>query len=145
VKVFHFPLHRALHIRRAQLELERIKYQRLMRDREQLELQVTAIQVDAADTRSAIATRTHLLPGEISTMPDYLRGARQRLRKLDELRKELANRLQEQQRQMVEAERKVKLLEKLRTRRFGEWENEMLKEQETFAADAYLARWSISS
>jgi predicted transcriptional regulator len=78
-------------------------------------------------------------------MPDYLRGTRQRLRKLDELRKELAKGLQEQQRQLVEAERKVKLLEKLRTKRLDEWENEMLKEQETFAADAYLARWVISS
>jgi flagellar export protein FliJ len=145
VKVFRFPLDRALHIRRAQLEMERAKYQRLMRDREQLELQVTAIQVEVADTRSAIATRTHLLPGEISTMPDYLRGTRQRLLKLDELRKELAKRLQEQQRQLVEAERKVKLLEKLRTKRLKEWECEMLKEQENFAADAYLARWSISS
>jgi flagellar protein FliJ len=145
VKVFHFSLDRALHIRRAQFEVERVKYQRLERDREQLEAQVTAIQVEAAHARSAIVARTHLLPGEISTMPDYLRGTKQRLSKLDELRKDLARRLQEQQRQLVEAERKVKLLEKLRTKRFGEWQTEMQKEQETFAADAYLARWTISS
>jgi flagellar export protein FliJ len=145
VKAFHFPLDRALHIRRAQLEIEQAKHQRLMRDREQLELQVVRIQTEAAAARNAITTQALLVPGEISTMPDYLRGTKQRLVKLDHVRQELVSKMQEQKRQLLEAERRVKLLEKLRTKRLGAWEIEMHKEQETFAADAYLARWIVST
>jgi flagellar export protein FliJ len=145
VKAFRFPLDRALHIRRAQLEIEQAKHQRLLRDREQLELNVMKIQTETAAARNAIATQALLVPGEISTMPDYLRSTKQSLLKLDQTRQELVKKTQEHRRQLLEAERRVKLLEKLRTKRLGAWEIETQKEQETFAADAYLARWIISS
>jgi hypothetical protein len=145
MKAFRFPLDRALHIRRAQLEQERARHQRLIRQREQLELHATTIQQEAVTARQAIATQTLLLPGEMSTLPDYQRGAKYRLLKLDQERQTLVKKIQEQQRQTVEAERKVKLLEKLRTKRFTAWDTEMQKEQENFAADAHLARWTVSS
>jgi hypothetical protein len=77
-------------------------------------------------------------------MPDYQRGIKSRLEKLRQQKQDLLKRRQEQQRLTVEAERRVKLLEKLREQRFAEWEAAMEREQESFAGDAYLARWGAS-
>jgi flagellar export protein FliJ len=145
VKAFRFPLDRALHIRRAQLEVEQAKLQMLIRDRERIELRVAGILAESKATRQALTAQPLLNSGELSTMPDYQRGAKQLLQKLDHYKQDLLKRAQEQQRQTLEAERKVKLLEKLRGRRFTEWGIQADKEQENFAADAYLARWTISS
>jgi flagellar export protein FliJ len=145
VKAFRFPLDRALHIRRAQFEIEQAKLQLMTREREQLEIKVTEIVTEAATARRTLATQALLVPGEISTMPDYQRGTKQMLLKLEQQKVDLARRSQEQKRQTLEAERKVKLLEKLREKRFDEWETQMEKDQEAFTADAYLARWTVSS
>jgi flagellar export protein FliJ len=145
VKAFRFPLDRALHIRRAQFEIEQAKLQLITREREQLEIKVTEIVTEAATARRTLATQALLVPGEISTMPDYQRGTKQMLLKLEQQKVDLARRSQEQKRQTLEAERKVKLLEKLREKRFDEWETQMEKDQEAFTADAYLARWTVSS
>jgi flagellar export protein FliJ len=140
MKTFRFPLDRALHIRRAQLEIEQAKLQRLTRGLEQLDVTATGIQTEAAATRQLIIVQ----PGDTSTMPDYQRGIKSRLEKLRQQKQDLLKRRQEQQRLTVEAERRVKLLEKLREQRFAEWEAAMEREQESFAGDAYLARWGAS-
>jgi hypothetical protein len=145
VKAFRFPLDRALHIRRAQLEVEQAKLQGLTHQREQLAMQTAQVIDEAAATRRAIATQSPLIPGEISTMSDYQRSIKQNLHKLAQRSQELAGAVMKQQQQAIEAERKVKLLEKLRTKRFDEWETQMEKDQENFSADAYLARWTVSS
>jgi hypothetical protein len=141
VKSFRFPLDRALHIRRAQLEIEQAKLQRLVRDREQLESQAQDIRNESSATRKALTTQSLFAAGEIATMPDYQRGAKLRLHKLEQQKNALIGKAQEQRRVTIEAERKVKLLEKLRSKRLGEWQTGMNNEQENFAADAYLARW----
>jgi len=42
---------------------------------------------------------------------------------------------------VLEAQRRVRLLERLRERRFSEWEAELNRELEALAAESYLARW----
>jgi flagellar export protein FliJ len=145
MKAFRFPLDRALHIRRAQLEVEQAKLQILTRERERIELRVTGVIAESVAARQSLATQPLLTSGELSTMPDYQRGTKQLLQKLDLFKQDLLKKSLEQQRQTVEAERKVKLLEKLRGKRLTEWGSQAQKEQEDFAADAYLARWTVSS
>jgi hypothetical protein len=41
----------------------------------------------------------------------------------------------------IEAQRRVKLLERLREQRLREWTSAMDAEQESFAAEAWLGRW----
>jgi flagellar export protein FliJ len=144
MKAFRFALDRALHIRRTQLEIERSKLQKLVREGEQLDKQAAALIAEAAGNRRMVSTQQLLTGSEIAMMPDYQRASKQRLLKLDSLKQDLVKRIQEQQRQTVEAERKVKLLEKLRAKRFSEWETLTRKEQEDFASDAFLARWTPS-
>jgi hypothetical protein len=144
MKAFRFPLDRALHIRRTQLEIERAKLQKLTNDREQLELQATELLLESVNTRRTILTQGLVTAGEISTMPDYQRNTREHLRRLDRQKQDLLKKTESQMHQAVEAERKVKLLERLRGQRFAEWNSLAQKEQENFIADAYLARWTVS-
>jgi flagellar export protein FliJ len=144
VRAFRFPLDRALHIRRAQSGIEQARLQRLLHDREQVERQAAQTLADSAAIRIALTAQPLLASSEISTIPDYQRGARVNLDRLDHRRQQLQQRIQEQKKALAEAERKVKLLEKLRARRFAEWEAQIQKELDNFAADAYLARWTVS-
>jgi hypothetical protein len=142
MKAFRFTLDRALHIRRSQLGIEQDKLQKFIRDREQLELQATSIRSEAAGARRLVSSQELIAAEEISTVPDYQRSAKHRLLKLDQQKQDLLTQTQEQRRKTFEAERKVKLLEQLRDRRFAQWSSMMEKEQEAFASDAYLARWT---
>jgi hypothetical protein len=144
MKAFRFPLERALHVRRTQLEVEQSRLEILLHQREQLELQGAGILTEAASTRHAITKELLLKTHEISTVPDYQRNTKLRLARLDRQKQELMKVTQDQKRLTLEAERKVKLLEQLRDKRFSEWNSLAQKEQETFAADAYLARWAVT-
>jgi len=142
MKAFRFPLDRALHLRRLQLELEQAKLQQLARDRDQLDLRATAIRSDAARTRAASTSQPQISSIELAALPGYQTGVRNRLSKLDGQKRDILKRIEDQRRVTLEAERKVKLLEQLREKRYADWSALMNREQEAFAAEAYLARWS---
>ena len=49
-----------------------------------------------------------------------------------------------QQQSVVEARRRVRLMEKLEERRLREWKTAVDREQETLSSELYLARWKRS-
>jgi hypothetical protein len=53
------------------------------------------------------------------------------------------NALEEQRKVMLEARRKLRLLEKLKERRYAEWSAAAAKELEEMASESYLARWAV--
>jgi hypothetical protein len=57
------------------------------------------------------------------------------------LRLEAAQKLAEQQKLMLEARRRCRLLERLKERRFTAWTATRDREVEEIAAESYLARW----
>ena len=50
-------------------------------------------------------------------------------------------RASKQQREMLEARRRVRLIEKLKDKQFQAWKSEADREQENLSAELYLARW----
>ena len=74
-------------------------------------------------------------------MDSYLRhlgGARKRhALKLVEWQERAAK----QQQAVVEARRRVRLMEKLEERRLREWKQALDREQENLSSELYLARW----
>lgn len=56
-------------------------------------------------------------------------------------RAETREKILQQRGRMVEAQRRVRLLEKLRSRRMEEWRVANDREMENFASEAFLARW----
>jgi recombinational DNA repair protein RecR len=57
-------------------------------------------------------------------------------------RVECQQKLDAQQRVMLEARRRCRLLERLKERRFSEWELAQNREVEQLATESYLAQWS---
>lgn len=77
---------------------------------------------------------------DLVSLAHYEAHIRRRCSRIVEKRKELENQLEAERSKAREIERKVKLLEKLETKRRAEWELEANKELENLSADSYLSR-----
>ncbi|HKW96648.1 MAG TPA: hypothetical protein VJN43_02895 [Bryobacteraceae bacterium] len=142
MQAFRFRLERILGWRRTELAAEEARMAPLVMERNRLE--AARIEVAAARDR----TRRELLASAFFEGRDLVAHAafRTRLAKEQEAlaRKaaECRERMAAQRVRIIEAQRKVKALEKLKHRRLHEWRTQLNRELESFAAEAYLARWS---
>jgi hypothetical protein len=139
---FHFSLEKVLRWRSLELAAEEAKLEQLLR--EQLRLQTL---------RADLSTEKSKLDQSLDTLPD-LRGADLRAvsahtlslkRQADNLVKLVAKcerDLAEQKKNYRAAKQRFRLLEELRARKFEEWRREQAHEQETLAAESFLAVWN---
>ncbi len=138
MKAFRFRLEQALRWRKAQAE------------------QLKATAAAAADRVSALNAdlearelRLRADSEGLTQTPDtegfqnwaaYLRRAKRESAGVEKQLREADRLLGEQMRLLVEANRKVRLLEKLRENAAGRWNAEMQREIEAFASEAFLGR-----
>jgi len=138
---FRFRLETVLGWRRLHLELEETKLQRLFEELRQVDLAEDRLDAEKADADRAVLYSASVEAQDLAALDRHrLHVARVKER----LRKERADcrrRITAQQRQVVEAERDVRLLEKLRERRLAEWQTAADHEQETLASELFLAGW----
>jgi flagellar export protein FliJ len=144
MKAFRFPLDRALHLRRMQLEMEQVKLQQIQSEVLRIGNSVAALEQFGVETRKWISGNASLDSGNICTVSDFQQRSRQVVVAMERRTSDLQTQAEAQKAKALEARRKVKLLETLRESRQVEWLSEVDREQETFAADAYLARWSAT-
>ena len=142
MKAFRFPLERALEVRRMQLELEQARLERIQQEFSRVSAAESSLQKFGTATRQWIADSTPLESTTISTMNDFQRQAKTLMLRMEHQKAEIATKSTTQQVKVVDFQRRVKLLEKLRGRRLHAWETAVQKDQESFAADAFLTRWS---
>jgi flagellar export protein FliJ len=139
---FHFRLARILDWRRTELAAEEARLAPLVAEWSRLE--AARIEVAAARDR----TRRDLLAAAALEGRDLVAHAAFRARLAKEqaaLERQSAacrERMAGQRARIVDAHRRVRLLEKLRDRRREEWRALWDRELESFASEAYLARWS---
>lgn len=144
MKTFRFALDRALHLRRIQLEMEQARLAQLGAEVLRIRKSVAALTDFGTETRNWISGKTSLNSGSIVTVSDFQKRSRQHVQAMECKIGELQAQTEAQKVKALEARRKVKLLETLRDARYTEWLAEADREQETFAADAYLARWTAT-
>jgi flagellar export protein FliJ len=144
VKTFRFALDRALHLRRMQLETEQARLQQLGAEVLRIRNSVVALRDFGTETRNWISGKASLDSGSIATVSDFQQRSRQHVLVMERKIGELQAQTEAQKVKALEARRKVKLLETLRESRYAEWAAEADREQETFAADAFLARWTAT-
>lgn len=141
MRAFRFPLQKALELRARQLDLEEAKFERAAaalaavdREREILLSSVTAAE--------ALVRGVAPVPGEDLAALGAFRvrtGAEEKRIAQRRAKSEMA--LEEQRGVMLEARRRLRLMERLKERRHAEWSAEAAKELEEMAAESYLARW----
>jgi flagellar export protein FliJ len=138
---FHFPLEKVRDFRRRQLELEEAKLEALHAERQ-------ALAAESANlARETEQTRLSLMVTGVAEAQDLV-ASDLYLRHLSAVKKRLAAKLDDwqaradrQQQAIVEARRRVRLLEKLEERKLREWRAGVDREQENLASELYLARW----
>jgi flagellar export protein FliJ len=138
---FKFRLERILSWRRKEFEAEEARLGVLVAEQKRLEAAQREILAAWDRAGTELLARDHVDGGDLAA----LGGFRVRLEKDLETnacrRKEAAERLAGQQARVMEAHRRVRLLEKLRHRREEEWRIAWNRELENFAGEAFLARW----
>jgi hypothetical protein len=142
MKAFHFPLEKVLDWRRAQLELEEARYKQHAAALAALDRR--RAEVEASGVRAEIEVRgwNPIAAGDLTALGNFRLYVKSQESEIARRRFEAAQKLAEQQKLMLEARRRCRLLERLKDRRLTEWTAERDHEVEQIAAESYLARWS---
>jgi hypothetical protein len=141
MKSFQFPLEKALDWRRIQLELEESRYKQQVAtlagiDRRRAE-------IEASGVRAEIEVRdwNPIAAGDLVALGNFRLHVKAQESEIARQRFEAARKLAEQQKLMLEARRRCRLLERLKERRLAEWTAGRDHELDEIAAESYLARW----
>jgi flagellar export protein FliJ len=141
MKRFEFRLARVRDFRRQQLEEEEAKLEVLRAERRQLEAESLRLENEAAGIRNSLMVTGSVEAQDLVAADRYLHylameGKRQAAKMAD-----WQERTAKQQQAMVEARRRVRLLEMLEEKQLRLWKEEADREQENLSAELYLARW----
>ena len=141
MKAFQFPLAKALDWRRIQLELEEARYKQQIASLAGLDQQ--RAEVEASGIRAEIQVRewSAIAAGDLSALGNFRLYIKSQESEIARRRFEAAQKLAEQQKLMLEARRRWRLLDRLKDRRLAEWTTGRDREVEQIAAESYLARW----
>jgi len=139
---FRFPLQKALEWRRTQLELAeaRLKQQAAALgalDRMRAETEASGIRAEIEVRKwGAVAGR------DLEALGRFRAWVKTEEARIAGLRATAAKEHASRQEVMLEARRRVRLLERLRERRLLEWEHARDRELDELAAESFLARWN---
>jgi flagellar export protein FliJ len=142
MKTFSFPLDRVLHWRRLECERERAKLTGLMSALKAAEQRAEALKEERRATARSIVNAPTITGAEVTTVFDWQAAMRTNQEKLAVEISQAAGHVQRQTAVVREAERRVKLLDRLHENRWEEWSADLAREEEAFAAEAYIARYT---
>jgi hypothetical protein len=141
MKRFRFRLESIREWRQLQLELEETKLQRLFEELRQLGACRAGLEADGRDAACAVLSTAIVEAQQLVALEAYRLHLRAEVERLRQQESACGARIAAQRQSVRKAERDLQLLEKLKQRRLAEWEREADKEQETLAAEVFLAKW----
>jgi flagellar export protein FliJ len=142
MKRFEFRLDRVRDVRRQQLELEESKLERLHAERRELTAESSRLDSEAARTRGSLMVTTSVEGRELVAADKYLHHLADMRKRHDEKVNAWKARALEQQEAVLEARRRVRLMEKLEAHQLRDWKTEADREQENLSSELFLARWN---
>jgi flagellar export protein FliJ len=143
MKKFNFRLSGALRVRETQLEAERVRLHRLFNEKQQLENSLRALADSRVEATTFVQQAPELVNTDLRALSAFMIGTQYRSSAIQDAMNRLDARIREQQRKVTDAERKVRLLEKVRERKLIEWQAQADHELEIIAEEAWnSARYS---
>jgi len=142
MRSFRFPLQRVLELRRTQLEIEKARNKQCLAavaalDRARAELEASGIQAEVQ------VRKWNPVAGKDLAALSAFRGAvRDKEKAIAARRVESSKAADAQMAVMLQAQRRCRLLERLRERRLSEWRTAEDRDLEQLATESYLARWA---
>ena len=137
---FQFRLASVLGWRTLELELEESKLDALFAERSRREAELASLGEQERDAERVLSLDS--VDGQaLSALDAHRVGLHRAAARLRAARAECDQRIAVQRTRITEAERKVKLLERLKERRLAEWQIRTDRELEALASETFLAKW----
>lgn len=136
---FRFRLQRVLDFRNVQLQLAESEYQRATAKVRSIQAQQAALAYRKSETRKSVVRLPEISGQDIASLSGWLQWTEGRRTLLTGMEQAAMQEVAKRRIVLMEAQRKVQLLEKLRDRRKGEWQTAFDRELEEQAADAFRA------
>ena len=140
MKKFHFPLERVREWRDKQVSIEEAVLERLRAERAAIEEMAAALDRERESNEAAVLKAHTVDALSLRALDAYRRFARCRAAAMSRERDASDERIAAQRLRVMDARRKVRLLDKLREKRHRLWIAELDKEIEEQAAESYRAR-----
>ena len=142
MKSFRFSLDKVLEWRRTQLELEEARYRQQVEALAALDRERARLEASGAAAEQQVRAWNPVAGCELEALGTFRLHMKHRELDLARPRADCLKKLAAQQKAMLEARRRVRLLERLRERRLSEWTHERDRELEELASESYLAGWA---
>ena len=138
---FRFSLEKILSWRRTELQAEEARLAALFAERSRLDTAREQVRA-TRDTAGSRMLGAGTIDGtDLASLSGFLRRMENELIALDRQRVQSGEAILKQRARVVEFHRRVRLLEKLKDRRLGEWRLSWQRETDSLASEAFLARW----
>ncbi len=135
---FHFRLQRVLDFRRTQFQIAESECQRAVAKLRTTQTQQAALESYKSQTRRAFAQLPEVAGQDLAPLPVWYQWAgKDHAITWSARRRAAAQELKKRREALVEAQRKVRLLEKLHDHRKAQWQADFNHELEELAADSF--------
>ena len=131
MRAFRFRLDRVLDWRRTQLDLEEGRLKQLHAAVAALDRQRAELESAGAAARRDVSTREAVEGFDLHLLEAFRAAVRSQCERLQQERRKREAEIARQQQKLLEARRRLRLLENLRERRRAEWRYEMDREEES--------------
>src|SRR5579872_4459641 len=136
MKAFRFRLDRVLDWRRTELEMEETRLKQLRAALAALDREKAALESTRDDAVKALLERGSVYGSELQLLSGYNAAVKVLCARLDEKRRAGEQAAAAQQQKLLEARRRLRLLENLKDRRLAEWKYETDRQLEADAPPA---------
>lgn len=143
MKKYKFRMERALSVRRLQASLERARFEQAVAELRQIEEQRRQLSLSARHAGSA-ANQGPATGLELASLQNFLDHNARMDRALAQRLADAGERVNAARARLMEADRKVRVLEKREERTRRKWKAEFDREIESLAGETFLARWKGS-
>lgn len=139
---FKFRLERVLEWRRTQLQLEEDNFRKQHAILAGLDRQYAELEAAGTQAEQVVRAWNPVAAGDLEALGSFRLHIKAREMETAVPRNEARRRLAAQHAVMLEARRRVRLLEKLKERSLAQWRAARDKELEDMASESYLAGWA---
>ena len=142
MKRFHFRLERIRQWREKQVALEEARLEQLYSGKTLVEQRLALLEKEGRESAALVTCSNSMRSVELQAVDTFRRYVVAQRAVIANLLADCEGRIAAQRSKLVEARRKLELLDKLKDRKWQAWNIELAREIETQAGELFLAKWS---
>lgn len=142
MKPFRFALERVRQWRQEQVDMEELRLEQLYNGLRAAEQERAEIASEADRSYRAVVSKSAVMAEELSFLEAFRAYAAAQIDRLAARERELAAQITAQRQRLVEAHRRFQLVDGLRDRALVGWKAARDREQESLAAELFLAKYN---